>query len=146
MNGPVVGHIFGLPVSKGFDNWMRYRAVGVVAAVGVLATATITLLTTLGAVDWSGPQIAMVGAETGAGIAFLTALVAHFWPTTNRETVAVAGSFTALVTTTLTLGTGFVWWTISQAQESAIVAVVAATIGVIGAVLARHSVDAHPTS
>ncbi len=121
------------------------KVVAVVAAIGTLAVATISLITSLGAVTWSAAQISLVTAETAAVIAFVTAVLAHFWPDTQKQPVAVAGTFTALVTATLTLGTGFAWWTFDQDQSSALVSVVSAVIGLGSALIARNAVTAKGT-
>jgi len=128
-----------------FAKWMQGNAKQVVAAVGVLAGAIITLLASLEVVHWSATQTTLVAAESAAGIAFITAGIAHFWPGTSKEPVAVAASFTALVTATITLGTGFTWWHISKDQESAIVAVVSAAIGLLTAMFARSKVKSPVT-
>jgi hypothetical protein len=121
-------------------DWIKSHAQHVLAAAGALATAIITLLPALNVVDWSAPQTALVLAEAAAGIAFVTAAAAHLWPGTPHEPVALAASFTALVTATLTVGTGFSWWHLTQQQTSAMVAVVAAAIGLVTAVFARGAV------
>jgi len=121
------------------------RVAALVAAIGTLAGATISLITSLGAVDWSAAQISLVTAEVGAFIAFVTAVVAHYWPSSQQQPVALAATFTALITATLTLGTGFVWWSFTQAQTSALVAVVSAVIGLGSSMIARSMVQANPT-
>jgi hypothetical protein len=121
------------------------KAAAVVAAIGTLAAATISLITSLGAVTWSPAQISLATAEVGATIAFVTAVLAHYWPNTKQQPVAVAGAFTALITATLTLGTGFAWWTLTQPQTAALVSVVSAVIGLGSALIARSMVHADPT-
>lgn len=143
---PRVSPWLGRHLNKGFQGWMASNAKRVMASVVVLATAVITLLSAMELVHWSGGQIALVSAETAAVGALLTAIIAHFWPGTKAEPVAVAATFTAFVTATIALGTGFAWWIISQAQESAILAVVSATIGLATALLARNEVTAEPQS
>jgi hypothetical protein len=68
-------------------------------------------------------------------------LTLHLLPTTKREPVAVAATFTAAVSATLALGTGFVWWHFSPVEIAALVGVLSAMIGVGSAVLARQSVS-----
>ncbi|MGD0045124.1 MAG: hypothetical protein ABSE84_32780, partial [Isosphaeraceae bacterium] len=71
------------PTAKGVTKWFGElrivkkvspvdgkKVVAVVAAIGTLAAATISLITSLGAVNWSAAQISLVTAEVGALIAF----------------------------------------------------------------------------
>jgi hypothetical protein len=144
--------------TKGFTRWfgsleavktlspfMTTQATAVVAAIGTLAAAIIGLITSLGAVDWSAAQISLVTAEVAATIAFLTAIITHFWPDTKKQPVAVAATLTAFLTATLTLGTGFAWWSFTAAQASALVAVVSSIIGVGSGLIARNLVTADKT-
>jgi hypothetical protein len=121
------------------------KVAAVVAAIGTLAAATISLITSLGAVSWSPAQISLVTVEMGAFVAFVTAILAHYWPDTKQQPVAVAGTFTALITATLALGTGFAWWHFTQPQTSALVSVVSGVIGLGSALIARNMVTANPT-
>jgi hypothetical protein len=52
--------------------------------------------------------------------------------------VALAGTFTALVASTLALGTGFGWWSLTQDQAGALLGTVTAIIGVATAMFARQ--------
>jgi hypothetical protein len=117
----------------------------VVAAVGTLAVALITILTVFKVVDWSAAQTALVTAETAAVIGFVTAAVAHLTPGTSKEPVALAATFTATVSATLALGTGFGWWSLTEQQVSALVGLLTAVIGVGTALLARQYVTAGAT-
>jgi uncharacterized membrane protein YbaN (DUF454 family) len=126
--------------------WLPTHAKTVITSVGALAAAVIGVLTSLGAVHWSGGQTSLVSAETAAAIAFLSAVVAHIWPDTKKEPVAVAAAFTALVTTTLTLGTGFSWWSLDKEQLSSLTAVVASSLGLGSALFARSKVTAGSTT
>src|ERR1700729_880376 len=101
---------------------------GVLAALGGLTVALISLLTAFGAVSWSSAQTGLATAEAAAVIAFLTACAAHFWPSTPKEPVAVGGTFTALVAATLALLSGFNAWTLSQTEISALLGVVTALL------------------
>lgn len=116
------------------------------ATLGGLAVAVITVLTTFSIVSWSAAQTALVTAEAGAIIGLATALVAHFWPGTQQEPVAVAATFTATISATMALGTGFGWWSLTTDQTGALVGVVSAVIGVLTAVLARNQVQAKTTA
>ncbi len=126
--------------------WLPTHAKTVITSIGALAAAVIGVLTSLGAVHWSGAQTSLVSAETAATIAFLSAVVAHIWPDSKKEPVAVAAAFTALVTTTLTIGTGFSWWTLDKEQLSSLTAVVSATVGLGSALFARSKVTAGSTT
>lgn len=116
------------------------------ATLGGLAIAVIAVLTTFNVVSWSAAQTALVTAEAGAVIGLVSALVAHFWPGTQQEPVAVAATFTATVSATMALGAGFAWWTLTTDQTAALVGVVTAVIGVLTAVIARGQVVAKPAS
>jgi hypothetical protein len=118
----------------------------VIAAIGTLAVALIAILTVFKVVDWSAAQTALVTAETAAVIGFVTAIVAHLTPGTSKEPVALAATFTATVSATLALGTGFGWWSLSEQQVSALVGLLTAMIGVGTALFARQYVTAGVTS
>ncbi len=113
---------------------------GLLAALGGLAVALISLLTAFGAVSWSPAQTGLATAEAAAVIAFLSACVAHLWPSTPKEPVAVGGTLTALVAATLALVSGFNVWTLSQTEVSALVGVVTALLAVATALFARTQV------
>jgi hypothetical protein len=123
---------------------MPDRIKALLVALGVLATAGITVLTTFDTVDWSASQTTLVSTEAGATIGLLSAVVANYWPDTAKEPVALAATFTALVAATLALGTGFGWWDWTAEETSALVAVITAVIGVGSALFARQRVT--PTS
>ena len=114
----------------------------VLAAVSTLALAVITLLTVFEIVHWTAAQTALVTAEVAAVTALVTALFAHLAPATAKEHVAVAATFTAAVSATLALGSGFAWWQLTEQEISAAAGVVTAVFGVGGAILARQHVTA----
>jgi hypothetical protein len=122
------------------------NAKAVVGALGTLAVAFLTIVTVFKAVDWSAAQTALVMAEAAAVAGFVTALVAHVIRGTSPEPVALAATFTATVSATLALGSGFGWWSLTEQQTSAVAGVVTAVLGVGGAVFARDRVTAHVTS
>jgi uncharacterized membrane protein YfcA len=130
-------------VEKGAEVLPRPQK-GVLVALGALAGTGITLVTVFGWVDWSAAQTALVTTEASAAIGLITALVAHLNQKTPREPVAVAATFTACISTTLALGTAFVWWTLTQEQISALVALVTTVLGVSSAWFARGRVFAKP--
>lgn len=117
---------------------------GLLGGIGGVAVAVITLLTVFNAVSWSDGQTALATTEAAAVVAFLSACVAHFWPRSKQEPVALGGTFTALVAATLALMSGFDVWTLTQAQVSALVGLVTALIGVGTALFARSQVTAQP--
>jgi hypothetical protein len=117
----------------------------VLGAIGALVVAAVTLLTVFQMVEWSAAQTALVLAETAAVTGLVTALVAHLTPATSKEHVALAATFTATVSATLALGSGFSWWTLSEEETSAVVGVVTAVLGVGGAMFARQHVTAEPS-
>ena len=110
----------------------------VVAALGALVAAVVVVLTAFTLVDWSAAQTAFVTAEAGAFLGFVAALFAHRKPGTAKEPVAIAGTLTALVSSTLALGTGFGWWSLTQDQAGALLGTVTAIVGVGAAMLARR--------
>ncbi|MDQ6777428.1 MAG: hypothetical protein M3071_14690 [Actinomycetota bacterium] len=111
-------------------------------ALAPLAASVITFLTTFGIVHWSGSQTTLVSTEVGAIIGLLSAAVAHFWPGTKKEPVALAATFTAAVSATIALGTGFAWWHLTAKQATVLVTLVTALIGVGSAWFARSKVNA----
>lgn len=112
------------------------------AALGGVAVAVITLLTSFSVVSWSAAETGLATAEAAAAIGFLSACVAHFWPGTQKEPVAVAGTFTALVAATLALLSGFHVWTLTQDETSALLGLVTAVLAVGAALFARGKVTA----
>jgi hypothetical protein len=112
------------------------------AALGGLAVAVITLLATFGVVNWSSAQTGLATAEAVAVVGFLSACVANFWHGTQKEPVAVGGTFTALVAATLALMSGFNVWRLTQDEISALVGLVTAVLVVATALFARGKVTA----
>jgi hypothetical protein len=117
----------------------------VVAALGAAAASVIVFLTAFTLVDWTPAQTALVTAETGAILGFLAALLAHLKLATAKEHVALAGTLTALVSTTLALGTGFGWWALTADQAGALLGMVTAIVGIATAMLARGRITADKT-
>lgn len=112
------------------------------AALGGLAVAVITLLATFGVVKWSSAQTGLATAEAVAVVGFLSACVANFWHGTQKEPVVVGGTFTALVAATLALMSGFNVWRLTQDEISALVGLVTAMLVVATALFARGKVTA----
>jgi hypothetical protein len=118
----------------------------VVGALGALALTLITIVTVFKVVDWSPAQTALVTADAAAVAGLVTALVAHLTPGTSKEPVALAATFTAAVSATIALGSGFGWWSLTEQQTSAVASVVTAVLGVGGALVARRHVIAGTSS
>ena len=125
---------------------MSSNAKTLVGALGALAVAVIAVLTTFGVVDWSDAQTALVTTEAAALIGLIGAVVAHRTPGTKQEPVAVAAAFTAALSATIALGTGFEWWNLTTEQTSVLVSLVTAIIGVGSALFARTKVTAATTA
>lgn len=123
------------------ERWIRSRSISTTLALGAVASAVIELVRVLNVVDWTAAQGAAVSAESVGLVAFFAALLAHFRLGTAKEPVAVAGAFTTLVTVTLALGSVFSWWKLTQEQNSAVVGVLAALIGLGSAALVRSQVS-----
>ena len=114
----------------------------VVGGFGALSVATMTLLTAFTVVEWTAAQTALVTAEVAAVGALITAALAHIKKGTAPEHVALAATFTASVSATLALGSGFTWWSLSEAQTGALLGVVTAIIAISTGLFARGKVDA----
>jgi hypothetical protein len=114
-------------------------------ALGALTVAIISFLSGFSIVHWSTAQTTLASTEAAAFWALVAALVAHFWPGTQQQPVAIAGTFTALVTATVSLGIGFSWWNLTQAENAELTGLVSALIAVISALVARSQVTAKST-
>ena len=82
----------------------------VLAGLTALTGAVIGLMTSFNAVHWTSAQTTLVATEVAAFWALAGAVTAHLWPQTKQQPVAVAGTVTAFVSSTLALGIGFAWW------------------------------------
>jgi hypothetical protein len=118
---------------------------GLFAAVAALTGAVLGMITSFGIVDWTPAQTTLSGTEAAAFWAFAGALIAHFWPGTKKQPVALAGTFTALTSSTISLGIGFSWWQLTASQNASLVSVVTTIIAVGSAMLARSTVVAGVT-
>lgn len=116
----------------------RLQAIG--AAFVVVGNAIITMLITTGVAHWTDPQKAAAFVEVNVVVAMVIAIYAHFDPATSKEPVALASTFTALVTATLLLLVAFaiVHWT--RAQVDTIVGTTTAVVALVTLLLARNSV------
>lgn len=120
----------------------------IAAALGgltVLTGAVIGLMTSFNAVHWTSAQTTLVATEVAAFWALATAVAAHLWPQTKKQPVAVAGTVTAFVSATLSLGIGFAWWQLTQSQNASLVSLVTAIVAVVSALAARNTVQTGTT-
>ncbi len=115
------------------------------AALTGLTGAVAGIVTSFEVVHWTPAQTTLVGTEIAAFWAFAGAVVAHLWPDTKKQPVAVAGTVTALVSTTLALGIGFTWWRLTEAQNASLISIVTAIAAVASALAARTAVTAGTT-
>jgi hypothetical protein len=112
------------------------------AALAALTGAIIGIITSFEIVHWTAAQTTLVGTEAVAFWAFASAVVAHRWPNTKKQPVAVAGTVTAFVSATLSVGIGFTWWQLSETQNASLIGLVTAVIAVVSALIARTAVIA----
>jgi len=63
----------------------------------------------------------------------------------QKQPVAVAGTVTAFVSATLSLGIGFAWWQLAQSQNASLISLVTAIVAVVSALAARSTVEAGTT-
>src|SRR5215469_1711808 len=110
-----------------------------------LTGAVIGLTTSFNAMHWTSAETTLVATEVAAFWALVAAVTAHFWPQTKKQPVAVAGTVTAFVSATLSLGIGFAWWQLTQPQNASLISLVTAIIAVAAALAARSTVKAGTT-
>jgi len=127
-------------------SFLPTRVKNVFAAVTGLSAATIATLSTFNVGHWSTSQTTIVTMPTGSIIGFIAAVTAHFWSGTAKEPVALAATFTAVVSATLALGQAFTWWVLTANQVAVVGSLVTALVGVGTALLARQHVTAATTS
>jgi hypothetical protein len=116
------------------------------AGLTAVTGAVIGLMTSFNSVHWTSAQTTLVATEAAAFWALAGAVTAHLWPQTKKQPVAVAGTVTAFVTATLSLGIGFAWWQLTQSQNASLISLVAAIVAVVSAVAARSTVKADTTA
>ena len=90
-------------------------------------------------------QTTLVAAEVAVFWALAGAVTAHLWPQTKKQPVAVAGTVTAFVSSTLSLGIGFAWWQLTQSQNASLIGLITAIVAVASALAARSTVTADTT-
>ena len=110
-----------------------------------LTGAVIGLITSFNAVRWTSAETTLVATEVAAFWALAGAVSAHLWPQTKKQPVAVAGTVTAFVSATLSLGIGFAWWQLTQSQNASLISLVTAIVAVAAALAARSTVTADTT-
>jgi hypothetical protein len=110
-----------------------------------LTGAVIGLMTSFNSVHWTSAQTTLVATEVAAFWALAGAVAAHLWPQTKKQPVAVAGTVTAFVPATLSLGIGFAWWQLTQSQNASLISLVTAIVAVASALAARSTVRADTT-
>lgn len=112
------------------------------AAFGTLGAATVGFVTSFEIVEWTAAQTTLVLTTGAAFFAFAAAVIAHVFPRTKKQPVAIAGAFTAFVSCTVSMGAGFSWWDVTEAQNAALGALITAIVAVASAVFARSAVKA----
>jgi hypothetical protein len=118
------------------------KIAALLAGLTALTGAVIGLMTSFNAVHWTSAQTTLVAAEVAAFWALAGAVTAHLWPQTKKQPVAVAGAVTAFVSATLSVGIGFAWWQLTQAQNASLISLVTAIVAVASGLAARSAVTA----
>lgn len=121
------------------------KIAALLAGLTVLTGAMVGLLASFNAVHWTSAQTMLVLTEVAAFWALTSAVTAHLWPQTKKQPVAVAGTVTAFVSATLSLGIGFAWWQLTQSQNASLISLVTAIVAVATALAARSTVKAGTT-
>jgi hypothetical protein len=121
------------------------KIAALLAGLTVLTGALIGLMTSFNAVHWTSAQTTLVATEVAAFWALASAVTAHLWPQTKKQPVAVAGTVTAFVSATLSLGIGFAWWQLTQSQNASLISLVTAIVAMVSAVAARSTVQVGTT-
>jgi hypothetical protein len=121
------------------------KIAALLAGLTALTGTVIGLMTSFNAVHWTSAQTTVVATEAAALWALAGAVTAHLWPQTRKQPVAVAGTVTAFVSATLSLGIGFSWWQLTQSQNASLIGLVTAIVAVASALAARSTVWADTT-
>ena len=121
------------------------KVAALLAGLTVLTWAVIGLMTSFNAVHWTSAQTTLAATEVAVFWALAGAVTAHLWPLTKKQPVAVAGTVTAFVSSTLSLGIGFAWWRLTQSQNASLISLVTAIVAVVSALAARSTVTAGTT-
>jgi hypothetical protein len=115
------------------------------AGLTALTGAVVGLMTSFNAVHWTSAQTTLAATEVAAFWALASAVTADLWPQTKKQPVAVAGTVTAFVSATLSLGIGFAWWQLTQSQNASLLSLITAIVAVVSALAARSTVRAGTT-
>ena len=121
------------------------KIAALLAGLTALTGTVIGLMTSFNAVHWTSAQTTLVAAEVAAFWVLAGAVTAHLWPQTKKQPVAVAGTVTAFVSATLSVGIGFAWWQLTQPQNASLISLVTAIVAVASALAARSTVTAGRT-
>ena len=121
------------------------KIAALLAGLTALTGAVIGLITSFNAVHWTPAETTLVATEVAAFWALAAAVTAHLWPQTKQQPVAVAGTVTAFVSATLSLGIGFAWWQLTQSQNASLISLITAAVAVAAALAARNAVTADTT-
>ena len=121
------------------------RIAALLTGLTALTGAVIGLVTSFNAVHWTSAETTLVATEVAAFWALAATVTAHLWPQTKKQPVAVAGTVTAFVSATLSLGIGFAWWQLTQLQNASLISLVTAIVAVAAALAARSAVTAGTT-
>jgi hypothetical protein len=124
---------------------MPPKIAALLAGLTALTAAVIGLMTSFNAVQWTSAETTLVATEVAAFWALAGAVTAHLWPQTKKQPVAVAGTVTAFVSATLSLGIGFAWWQLTESQNASLISLVTAIVAVVSALAARSIVEAGTT-
>ena len=136
----------GTPSNPGSDQLpVPPKIAALLAGLTALTGAVIGLMTSFNVVHWTSAQTTLVATEVAAFWALAGAVTAHLWPQTKKQPVAVAGTVTAFVSATLSLGIGFAWWQLTQSQNASLLSLVTAIVAVASALAARSTVQADTT-
>jgi hypothetical protein len=121
------------------------KIAALLAGLTALTGAVIGLMTSFNAVHWTSAETTLVATEVAAFWALAAAVTAHLWPQTKKQPVAVAGTVTAFVSATLSLGIAFAWWQLTQSQNASLISLITAVVAVAAALAARSTVTAGTT-
>jgi hypothetical protein len=121
------------------------RVAALLAGLTALTGIVIVLQASFNVVHWTTAQTTLVATEAAVFWALAGAVTAHLWPQTKKQPVAVAGTVTAFVSSTLCLGIGFAWWQLTQEQNASLISLVTAIVAVASALAARSTVTPSAT-
>ena len=141
----VAGLPFTNSVLAATVNVLSTRGPAILGALAGLTAAVFGLATSFEWVAWTPAQHTVVATEAATFWALVAAVTAHYRPGTKKQPVAVAGTVTAFASTTLSLGIGFSWWQVNEAQNASLVSLVVASVAVVSALIARSGVTAPVT-